>query len=93
MNKDFKSGFNKLKNTGSTVPKEVTTHVPVKKKKMGRPTTKKSDVNYVRVSVDMPLDMRAEVKRLLYSEKFQHLFPTQNDFIIHILKEFISKNQ
>lgn len=93
MSKNFKSGFNKLKSTGEKVPKEVTTHVPVKKKKMGRPTTKKPDVDYVRVSVDMPLDMRADIKRLLYSEKFQDTFPTQNDFIIHILKEFISKNQ
>ena len=93
MSKDFKSGFNKLKSTSNTVQQEMTTHVPVKKKKMGRPTTKKPNIDYVRVSVDMPLDMRADIKRLLYSEKFQNLFPTQNDFIIHILNEFIDSNK
>jgi hypothetical protein len=89
--KDFKSGFQKLKQTGKTTHTEMTTHVPKVKKRMGRPTTKDPNTEYVRVSVDMPRDMRADLKTLLYT-KFRGKYPSQNDLILDILRNFIENN-
>lgn len=91
--KSFKAGFNKLKTTGDAPRMEVTTHIPKTKKKMGRPTTKDPNTQYVRVSVDMPIEMRTELKRILYSGGLSDQYPTQNDLILGILETFIQNNK
>ncbi len=98
------SGFGKLKKTTDKVKQEqvyVETNVEDLKqenrvggrqrKKMGRPTWKDPNITYVRLSVDVPKDVRDDLKVLLYT-KFKDTYISQDELINAAINEFLTKH-
>jgi len=98
-------GFSKLKKTTDKVKQEQvyveTTLTDLKQgkkvgegqpKKMGRPTWKDPNVNYVRLSVDVPKEVRSALKVLLYT-KLSDTYISQDELINAAINEFLEKHK
>lgn len=60
-------------------------------KKIGRPSNKKSDVKYVRLSVDVPIETRDRLKIALYT-KIKNKYLSQDEMINDIIEQFLQKH-
>lgn len=95
-----KFGFDKLKKTTDKVTQQQVyvesnlvdgTGRPVAKK-IGRPTWKDPNTEYVRLSVDVPKPIRQQLKVLLYT-KFKDQYISQDELINVAIGEFLAKHK